>query len=74
MLRLLASHLIVGVGAGWTVLFGLLALDTAGLRTLILTSPDGGLAAALLAFFVALTFGGVGMGAGVMLAAGGSGG
>ena len=68
--RFLAGHIAVGVAAGWTVLAGLLYFDIARLRTLTFDSPDGPLALVLLALFMAITFGSLAMGTGVMMLAG----
>ncbi len=66
LLRFLLVHAAVGIGAGWVVLAGFIATNVFGLRALIFTSPDGGVALALLLLFFALTFGSAGMGIGIM--------
>lgn len=66
LLYFLAGHLVVGVVAGWTVLAGLLILDVARLRTLIFSSDQGAVALVLLAVFMAITFGSLAMGSGIM--------
>ncbi|PHS21172.1 MAG: hypothetical protein COA85_13310 [Robiginitomaculum sp.] len=57
LIRFLARHLIVGLIAGEGLLAGLLLLDAGGLRTMIWSSSDK---------VIALTFGSLAMGAGVM--------
>lgn len=66
LVRFLAAHLAVGIGAGWTVLGLLLSIDVAGLRSLIANSGDTVVAVAMLAIFFALTFGSLAMGTGIM--------
>jgi hypothetical protein len=60
------QHLAWGSAGG--AMFGglLLALDVGGLRSLILASSDGPLALILFFFGLFITFGGAGMGIGVM--------
>ena len=66
LLRFLAAHLAVGVFVGWSVLGGLIALDVASLRTLLLRDQHAAVALAMAAIFFAITFGSLAMGAGVM--------
>lgn len=67
LVRFLIRHALIGfaIAFGFVCLF--LALDLHGLRTLMVASPDGVLAAAVLAFAMGLTFGSVQMGVAVML-------
>lgn len=66
LLVFLAKHMIVGLIAGELILGALLFLDVGGLRSLIWSSSDRGLALFMLILFFALTFGSLGMGAGVV--------
>jgi O-antigen ligase len=66
-LGFLATQLVAGLVAAAVFTAGLLYLDSFGLWTLIRTSDDGILAAAMLFAGSAITFGSVAMGAGVML-------
>lgn len=65
-LGFLLRHLIFGTVGG--VVFGLLLLwfDVAGLWTMISQSPDRELSLALLFFGLFITFGSIGMAAGIM--------
>ncbi|OIQ92384.1 hypothetical protein GALL_256840 [mine drainage metagenome] len=65
-IRFLLNHLLYGMFGG--VLFGglLLYLDIGHLRTMALRSDDGILPIVLLFFGLIVTFGGIGMAAGVM--------
>ena len=65
-LLFLLKHLLFGCFGGF--LFGVLFLvfDVAGFGTLVWSSTDGGIALLLLFFGLFVTFGSVGMGAGVM--------
>lgn len=67
LVRFLIRHALIGfaVAIGFVALF--LAFDLHGLRTLIVQSPEGLLAAAVLSFAMCLTFGSVQMGVAVML-------
>ncbi|MFM9844577.1 MAG: hypothetical protein ACKVOI_16570 [Dongiaceae bacterium] len=66
LVKFLAAHLAVGIGAGWIVLGLLLWIDVAGLRSLIVNSGDSVIALVMLAIFFALTFGSLAMGTGIM--------
>ena len=66
LLRFLARHCALGIGAGWLVAGGLLAFDTGGLRTLIFGSAEPSLALGLLLFGMAVTFGSAAMGVAIM--------
>lgn len=66
LLVFLAKHLITGLIAGEFTLALLMILDVGGLRSLIWNSSSRGLALFLLIMFFALTFGSLGMGAGVI--------
>ncbi|MCU0983564.1 MAG: hypothetical protein MUC89_01305 [Acetobacteraceae bacterium] len=65
-MRFLLGHAAIGVTVGLLFVLGLLALDVAGLRGLILRGADGALALGLLLFGSAVTFGSVAMGAAIM--------
>ncbi len=62
----LAKHLVVGVLLGESLLALLLFLDVGGLRTLIWNSSIGGMAMFMLILFFATSFGGLGIGAGIL--------
>lgn len=66
LVKFLAVHLAVGIGAGWTVLGLLFWIDVGGMRSLIVNSGDTFVAVAMLAIFFALTFGSLAMGTGIM--------
>ncbi|MCS6854801.1 MAG: hypothetical protein NZ523_08635 [Elioraea sp.] len=66
LVRFILGHVVVGTAAGWLLLAALLALDVAGLRSLIFTSPDGVLAVGMLALFFAITFGSAASGAAII--------
>lgn len=66
LVRFILGHVVVGTAAGWTLLAALLALDVAGLRSLIANSPDGALAVGMLALFFAITFGSAASGAAII--------
>lgn len=66
LVRFILGHVVVGTAAGWTLLAALLALDVAGLRSLIANSPDGALAGGMLALFFAITFGSAASGAAII--------
>ena len=63
----LIRHALLGFAIGIVFTGALLAFDIASLRTLMLGSPAGWLAAGLLAFFVGSTFAAAQMGMAVML-------
>ena len=65
LLRLLAVNLAAGCGVALFMLAGLLALNPAGLRDLILA--DGATGLVLLAFGLIVTFGSAAMGSAIML-------
>lgn len=67
LLRFLALNCAIGVAAGQVFLAGLMAVDLAGLRTLIWASSNPMLPLALLAAGLSITFGGVAMAAAVMM-------
>lgn len=60
------KHLFFGVIGGFSFGTILLVLDVGGLRTLIFSSRDMWLALFLLFFGLFITFGGAGMGVGIM--------
>ncbi|SUS06690.1 conserved hypothetical protein [uncultured Defluviicoccus sp.] len=62
----LLKHLAVGTAGGLLLGALLLAMDVAGLRTMILASPDRGLFLALLFFGLWITFGSLAMAVGIM--------
>lgn len=66
VLGFLLRHLASGVFGGF--FFGglLLYVDAGGMRTMIMSSPDGYISLFLLFFGLFVTFGGVGMAIGVM--------
>lgn len=64
--RLLAVNLAVGLGAAVLMVGGLLALNPAGLRDLILADRTPATAALLLLFGFVVTFGSVAMGTAIM--------
>ncbi len=66
MMRFLAGHLAVGTAAAAVFIGTLLATDALGLASLARADASGGLAVALLAFGVWVTFGSLAMGAGIM--------
>jgi hypothetical protein len=66
LVKFLAVHLAVGIGAGWTVLGLMFWIDVGGMRSLIVNSGDTVVAVAMLAIFFALTFGSLAMGTGIM--------
>lgn len=78
LVRLFILHGALGLGLGAVFTALLLWLDVAGLGRLVAGSPQGWLAAAMLAWFSGITFGGVQIGIAVMRlgegAGGGSGG
>jgi hypothetical protein len=65
-LRFLAGHLAVGVAAATGLMGLILAFDLFALRSLIFGQSGGWLAGGLLYFGLAVTFGSVAMGIGVM--------
>ena len=65
LLRLLAVNLAAGCGVALLMLAGLLALNPAGLRDLILA--DGATGLVLLGFGLLVTFGSAAMGSAIML-------
>ena len=65
LLRLLAVNLAAGCAVALLMLAGLLALNPAGLRDLILA--DGATGLVLLAFGLIVTFGSAAMGSAIML-------
>lgn len=66
LVRFLLRHCAGGVFAGWVTLGGLIGTDVGGLRTLILASDLGVIAAIMLLIGFAVTFGSAAMGAAVM--------
>ena len=66
LIRLLAINLAIGITAALVMLGGLLALNPAGLRDLILADRAGGAALMLLLFGLVVTFGSVAMGTAIM--------
>jgi len=67
LLRLLAVNLLAGAGIAVLMLSGLMALNPANLRNLILADRAGGAALALLLFGFLVTFGSAAMGSAVMM-------
>ena len=66
LFRLLAINLLIGVAAAFLAVGGLLALDTHGLRTLILADASPGTPLLLLGAGFIITFGSVAMGTAIM--------
>ncbi|GGF48946.1 hypothetical protein GCM10007301_05230 [Azorhizobium oxalatiphilum] len=60
-------HALIGFGIAILFVGALLGLDAKGLRTLMLASPDGVLAAGILTFAMGCTFSSVQMGVAIML-------
>ena len=67
MLKHILMHGAEGVAAGWLLAAGLLYLDIAALRTLILGAESPVVALALLLTGLGVTFGSVAMGAAIMM-------
>ena len=67
LIRLLAVNLAAGVAVAVVMLSGLLALNPANLRDLILADRAGGAALALLMFGFLITFGSAAMGSAIMM-------
>ena len=67
LLRFLLIHCLIGIGAGWSFLAAFLAFDIGGVAGLVFGSPFPALPLGMLMFGTAITFGGVAMGAGVMM-------
>lgn len=67
LVRFLMRHALIGFGIAILFVAALLGVDAKGLRTLMLASPDGLLAAGVLTFAMGLTFSSVQMGIAVML-------
>jgi hypothetical protein len=65
-LRFLGGHLAIGVGAAVALVALLLAFDFFELRSMVETQPDAWLGLLLLFVGLAVTFGSVAMGIGVM--------
>jgi hypothetical protein len=65
--RFLLKHALIGASVAVVFVTTLLAMDVAQLGSLMARSGSGGLAAAVLTFATALTFGSVQMGFAVML-------
>ncbi len=65
-LQFLAGHLALGVAAAAGLTGLLLYFDLFGLRSLAVTQPEGWLGIALIFIGLAITFGSVAMGIGVM--------
>lgn len=68
LIKLLIRNAAIGFGGAVVFVALLLATDTNGLGTLIARSESGVIAAAMLTFFLGLTFAGLQMGWAVMLA------
>jgi hypothetical protein len=66
LVRYLAGHLLVGLLAALLFCGILIVFDLFGLRSLLTGDSDGWLAGLLLLFGLAVTFGSVAMGIGVM--------
>ncbi|HEY2618803.1 MAG TPA: hypothetical protein VGI78_15795 [Acetobacteraceae bacterium] len=66
VLRYLVPHLLAGCIGGLAAAWGLIATNLGSLRDLMMNSPDGWLAAALLSFGFAVTFGSAAIGAAIM--------
>jgi hypothetical protein len=67
LVRFLARHALAGFGLAVVFVGALLALDVAGLGTMVWRSPNGAMAVAALTFAVGLTFASAQMGFAVML-------
>jgi hypothetical protein len=67
LLRLLGVNLAIGAAIAVLMLGGLLALNPANLRGLILADRNGAAALMLLAFGLLVTFGSVAMGTAIMM-------
>jgi hypothetical protein len=67
LIRLLAVNLVAGAGVAVLMLGGLLALNPANLRGLILADRTPAAALALLAFGLLITFGSAAMGSAIMM-------
>jgi hypothetical protein len=67
LVRFLALHAAIGIGAGWFLLALLLWTDVNGVGSLIWASDSSALAIAMLAAGFAITFGGAAAGAAVMM-------
>lgn len=67
LFRFLAVNCIIGIAASWLFLAGFLWLDISGLGSLLLNSPDGAIALALLAVGFSVTFGSASMATAVWL-------
>lgn len=66
LLRLLALNVLIGIGVAVLAVGGLLALDSHGLRHLIVADASPVLPVMLLLFGFVVTFGSVAMGAAIM--------
>lgn len=66
MVRFLVKHALIGMGLGAAFVIALLYFDVGKLQSLMMKSPSGWIAAALLAFFVGSTFAAAQMGMAVM--------
>ncbi len=66
LVRFLVKHAVIGMGLGAAFVIALLYFDVGKLRTLIMGSPSGWIAAALLVVFVGSTFAAAQMGMAVM--------
>jgi hypothetical protein len=67
LVRFLALHAAIGIGAGWLLLALLLLTDVNGVGALIFSSASPALAIAMLAGGFAITFGGAAAAAAVMM-------
>ncbi len=67
LLRFLALHTGIGIGAGWLLLALLLMTDANGIGSLIWTSETPALAVAMLGVAFSITFGGAAAAAAVMM-------
>lgn len=66
LLRLLLSHCALGVAVGLALTAAFLALDVAGLRSVIFATREAWLALFMLSLAMAALFGSMAMGVGVM--------
>lgn len=63
---LLGRYLLLGVATGWLLLFGIFALDIAGLRSMTQSADVEIIVYPLMMVFFAITFGSAAMGIGIM--------
>jgi hypothetical protein len=66
LIRFLGIHCLVGVAAGLLFAIAFLLLDVAGLRSILTATREAGLAIFMFCFALAILFGSLAMGVGVM--------